>query len=100
MAIVDETEENAPDLSMAPEGPYLRDLARSDAEFVGILALANDEIGYLLPDFDFVLFEGVGAYLIEADGQHYEETNSIGINGWSRVKAQIEQLLAWVPEGD
>jgi hypothetical protein len=98
--IVDETEENAPDLSMAPEGPYLRDLARSDAEFVGILSLANDEIGYLLPDFDYVLFDGVGAYLIEAEGQHYEETNSIGINGWSRVKAQIEQLLAWVPEGD
>lgn len=104
VVIVDETEENAPDLSMAPEGPYLRDLARSDAEFVGILGLANDQIGYLLPDFDFVLLnddpDSPLAYLVEAEGQHYEETNSIGINGWGRVKAQIEQLLAWVPEGD
>jgi len=103
-AIVDETEENAPDLTMAPEGPYLRDLARPDAEFVGILGLANDEIGYLLPDFDYVLLnddpDSPLAYLVQAEGQHYEETNSIGINGWSRVKAQIEQLLAWVPEGD
>jgi len=93
---VEEDIENAPDIGMAPEGPYLRDLAREDAEYVGIVSLANDHIGYLLPDFDYVL-DPRNPYIDEAPGEHYEETNSIGVDGWQRVKSQMEQLLAWEP---
>lgn len=97
-AIVDPEVENAPDLSMAPEPPYLRDLARADAEYVGIVSLGNDQIGYLLPDFDFVL-DRRQPYIEQAEGEHYEETNSVGIDGWQRVESQLVQLLQWEPGG-
>jgi hypothetical protein len=42
-----------------------------------ILGLGNDEIGYLLPSYNFTLHSTV-PYLNEAEGDHYEETNSIG----------------------
>ncbi len=41
--------------------------------FVG---LANDELGYIVPEVDFVLHPDT-PYLAEAEG-HYEETNSVG----------------------
>lgn len=96
--IVDLSAELPPDLSLAPEGPYLRDLAREDAEYVFLFGLANDMLGYLMPDFDFVL-DRRSPYIDEAPGDHYEETNSIGVDGWRRVKTQMETLLAWTPEG-
>lgn len=97
-AIVDPEVENAPDLSMAPEGPYLRDFARDTAEYVGIVSLGNDQIGYLVPEFDYVL-DARNPYIDEAAGEHYEETNSVGIDGWPRIRDQMEQLLLWTPEG-
>ncbi len=97
--IVDPENENPPDLSMAPSGPYLRDLARSDAEHVWLLGLTNDFLGYLIPEFDYVLDETT-PYLAEAPGDHYEETNSVGIDGWPRIRSQLEALLAWRPAGD
>jgi len=64
-----------PDVSSAPPGPYLKE--QMAAEHNWILGLGNDEIGYLLPAYDFTLHPTV-PYLDEADGDHYEETNSIG----------------------
>ena len=97
-AIVDPEVENAPDLAMAPDPPYLRDFARETAEYVGIVSLGNDQIGYLLPEFDFLL-DARNPYIDEAAGEHYEETNSVGIDGWPRIRDQMEQLLLWTPEG-
>src|SRR5690606_34852886 len=94
--IVDEERENPPDLSLAPSGPYLRDLARRDAEQVWLLGLTNDFLGYVIPSFDFQLAQSA-PYLFEAPGAHYEETNSIGERGWPRVQDKLEQLLAWTP---
>ena len=42
-----------------------------------VVGLANDEIGYILPPSDFLL-HGELPYLQEAEGDHYEETNSVG----------------------
>ncbi|HJL20361.1 MAG TPA: neutral/alkaline non-lysosomal ceramidase N-terminal domain-containing protein [Sandaracinaceae bacterium LLY-WYZ-13_1] len=90
---------NPPDLSMAPEGPYLRDLARADAEQVWVLGLTNDYLGYFVPEYNYVLSEET-PYLSEAPGDHYEETNSVGIDGWPTVRRELEALIAWTPDGD
>ena len=42
-----------------------------------VVGLANDEIGYIVPQDDFVLHEEL-PYFQEAKGDHYEETNSVG----------------------
>jgi hypothetical protein len=94
--IVDPTEQNPPDLTRAPPGPYLRDLARGDAEMVMLFGLANDQIGYFVPEFDYVLHPS-NPYLDEAEGEHYEETNSIGVNGWPRIRGELQMLLGWEP---
>ncbi|HJL20328.1 MAG TPA: hypothetical protein RMH99_31970 [Sandaracinaceae bacterium LLY-WYZ-13_1] len=95
--VVNEDATNPPDLSMAPDGPYLRDLAREDADQVWVLGLTNDFLGYFIPPFDYELDEGL-PYIGEAPGDHYEETNSIGEDGWPRVRRKLEELLAWRPE--
>lgn len=96
LPVVDTTRENPPDLSMAPGPPYLRDLAREDADQVWLLGLTNDFLGYFIPEFDYELGPGV-PYLTEAPGSHYEETNSIGQRGWPRLHDKLRQLLEWRP---
>jgi len=63
-----------PDLSLAPAGPYLRD--RLGGEHRWLLGLANDELGYFIPKYNFVLADR-GAWFFQADGDHYEETYSL-----------------------
>jgi hypothetical protein len=94
--VVDETRTNPPDLSLAPGPPYLRDLARADADYVWLLGLTNDEIGYLIPSFDYELHPDM-PYLEEAEGDHYEETNSLGPSTWPFLEAHVHALLAWTP---
>ena len=98
-ALIDEAQENPPDLSMAPSGPFLRDVLlerRPDARQVWCLGLTNDFLGYFIPDFDYELAE-VLPYIGEAPGQHYEETNSVGPLGWPRIRGKIEELVRWTP---
>jgi hypothetical protein len=66
---------NPPDLSKAPKGPYLRDLV--DAPAPMLVGLANDELGYLVPTYDFKI-SPTKSMLPRLPGHHYEETNSIG----------------------
>ncbi len=87
---------NPPDLTRAPAAPYLRDLARPDAESVWLCGLTGDEIGYFVPEFDYQL-DARMPYIDEAPGDHYEETNSIGVHGWPRVRENLEELLRWHP---
>lgn len=94
LPVVDTTRTNPPDLSMAPDGPYLRDLARGDAEQVWLLGLTNDFLGYFIPEFDYQLDPGL-PYIGEAPGDHYEETNSIGASGWPRLHDKLVELLAY-----
>lgn len=94
--IVNTSAINPPDLSLAPPAPYLRDLARADADQVWLLGLTNDFLGYFIPEFDYVLDPGL-PYIGEAPGDHYEETNSIGEHAWPRVRGKLAELLAWTP---
>lgn len=83
-----------PDLSLAPAAPYLRE--RLASEHAWILGLANDELGYIIPAYDFVLDPEV-PYLTEAEGDHYEETNSLGPETEPLLSDAAAQLLEWSP---
>lgn len=65
---------NPPDLAKAPKGPYLRDLVKARAPF--LVGLANDELGYLIPEYDFKVRPS--KLMLPRYPGHYEETNSIG----------------------
>jgi hypothetical protein len=85
--------EHPPDLAAAPTGPYLRD--RMGGELKWVVSLGNDEIGYLMPAYDYKLAE-VGAYVNEAEGDHYEETNSISAETWPALEALSDELIGWL----
>ncbi|MFI5360492.1 MAG: hypothetical protein ACHQ49_00870 [Elusimicrobiota bacterium] len=81
---------NPPDLSRAPKGPYLRDLMKATAPMV--VGLANDELGYLVPNYDFKVTP-TRSMLPRLPGHHYEETNSIGPSVTKIVVDAAERLL-------
>ena len=87
---------NPPDMTAAPGPPYLRDLARDDADHVFLLGLGGDMLGYLIPSFNYELHP-TNPYLDEAEGHHYEETNSVGVDGWPTVEREMTALLGWEP---
>jgi hypothetical protein len=64
------------------------DLRRAGAQVAGIIGLANDELGYILPQEDYVFpaspFE---------PGDHYEETMSIGPQIGPRLLSALRALL-------
>jgi hypothetical protein len=84
---------NPPDLAAAPVGPYLRD--RMGGELKWVVSLGNDEIGYLIPTYDYKLAD-VGPYINQAEGDHYEETNSISVETWPALEALGDQLVGWL----
>jgi len=83
--------ENPPDMSAAPgsETPLKRAMP---GDHIFLLGLGNDELGYLVPPYDFVLAGSASAYFNEAPGDHYEETNSIGPETLPMVRAHLEEL--------
>jgi hypothetical protein len=96
--VVDTTRENPPDLTLAPDDGYLKEraiAARPDAEYVFLFGCAEDFLGYFVPPFDYEL--GPSPYTSEAPGDHYEETNSIGPEGWPRLESKMRELIEWVP---
>jgi len=90
--IFDPDQANPPDFSKAPEGPFLKE--RMAGEMNWIIGLGNDELGYIIPEYNFILNERV-PYLTEADGDHYEETNSLGPRTAGLVDAWADRLLYW-----
>lgn len=82
---------NPPKLDQAPAGPYLRDELGGELNWV--LSLGNDELGYIIPPYNFET--GEPAYLNEAEGDHYEETNSLGPNTWPILEASSRDLLEY-----
>ncbi|MCB9763149.1 MAG: neutral/alkaline non-lysosomal ceramidase N-terminal domain-containing protein [Alphaproteobacteria bacterium] len=91
--LVDPNNPNPPDLDAAPEGPYLRE--RMDSPHAWIIGLANDELGYIIPAYDFIT-DPDNPYLVEAEGDHYEETNSLGPQTEPVITAQAITLLEWL----
>ncbi len=92
--IVDLDQENAADLSLAPEGPYLKE--QLGGEHSWIIGLGNDELGYIIPEYNFILDDRV-PYLMEAEGDHYEETNSLGPRTAGLVLEWADRLITWTP---
>ncbi len=92
--IVQEDNPNPPDLAAAPAGPYLLD--RLEGDHTLLFGLANDEIGYIVPDYNYKLDEG-SPYWDEPDGDHYEETNSVGPQARGLLEDALVNLLEWTP---
>ncbi|HCP47284.1 MAG TPA: hypothetical protein DIU15_14680 [Deltaproteobacteria bacterium] len=84
----------APQISEAPEGPYLEDLMSGSVRM--ILGLANDEIGYFIPDYNYRLDEA-NPFIEEAPGEHYEETNSTGPSATNLIVGTASELLEFSP---
>jgi hypothetical protein len=92
--IIDSENPNPPDLSAAPSAPYLYD--RMAGEYNWIIGLGNDEVGYIIPPYNFQLHEST-PYLQDADGDHYEETNSLGPETAPLIEDAVTRLLEWSP---
>lgn len=57
-----------------------------------IVGLANDEIGYIVPPSDYAVDREL-PYFREAEGDHYEETNSVGSRCALELAAAFYQAL-------
>ncbi len=91
--IIDADNPNPPDLSKAPDGPYLKDLLEGEHRW--IVGMGNDELGYFVPPYNFEL-DASTPWFDEAEGDHYEETNSLGPNTVPLLQEEAEQLVGWV----
>ncbi len=80
---------NPPDLSRAPKGPYLRDQVKARAPM--LVGLANDELGYLVPGYDFKVRPS--KLMLPRYPGHYEETNSIGPSATGLIVDAAQRLL-------
>lgn len=66
---------NPPEWDKAPQGPYMYErIAPTDQEIPFFLGLTGDFLGYMVPPYDHKVRDNGS----EADGSHYEETNSAG----------------------
>ncbi|MBI4348004.1 MAG: hypothetical protein HY553_14200 [Elusimicrobia bacterium] len=88
--VVGETNPNPPPLAKAPKPPYLRQ--RLGTRHGIVVSLANDEIGYLVPEYDFQATAS-RSMLPQPQGTHYEETNSIGPRATRILLEAYEALL-------
>jgi hypothetical protein len=96
--LLDADKPNSPDLSTAPMPPYLRDLmlANPGVRYPLVAGLAMDYCGYIVPRYNYVL-STTSPYLDEADGDHYEETYSLGPDVERHVVHPLLDLVAWRP---
>lgn len=73
----------------------LSEMSRSEHNFV--LGLCNDEIGYIIPENDFLLHEWFPYFNIPYDSfdrKHYEETNSVGPKTAGALLGAMDELIA------
>ncbi len=83
-----------PDLAKAPPPPYLEAQLGGDINIVA--GLAGDEVGYLIPPYDYVL-DAAQPFFVAAKGDHYEETNSLGPSAVPTMLEATQKLMAWEP---
>jgi len=95
LSVVDDDNPNPPDLSAAPEAPYLKDRLSGSVQW--IIGLGNDQLGYIVPAYDFELDE-YSPWFDEAEGDHYEETNSLGPETATIIDTQAAALTGWVDD--
>ncbi|HPH25936.1 MAG TPA: neutral/alkaline non-lysosomal ceramidase N-terminal domain-containing protein [Pseudomonadota bacterium] len=90
--LVDYMRPNAPNLAMAPKGPYLVDLMEGDRAHRMTFGLTFDFLGYIVPRYTWLLDERK-PYFDGAPGDHYEETNSVGPRGEAEIVGTMRQLI-------
>nr|HEX4318636.1 hypothetical protein [Kofleriaceae bacterium] len=97
--IMDATKPNAPNLAAAPAPPYMRDLvlAHDGVKYPVVAGLAEDYIGYIVPSYNYVL-DPDNPYIVEAEGDHYEEVYSLGPDVEAHAIHPILDMLAWRPQ--
>lgn len=90
---------NRVDLTQAPPAPYLRDLmlANPGVRWAFVSGLSEDFLGYIMPRINFVL-NPILPYIAEAQGDHYEETNSIGPDCEDHLVRPMVALTTWRPD--
>ena len=75
----------------------LSEMSRCEHNFV--LGLCNDELGYIIPENDFLLHEWLPYFNIPYDDfgrKHYEETNSVGPDTAATLLEAMDELIASV----
>lgn len=92
--VIDPGNPNPPDLALAPAGPYWRDEMSGGTRW--LVGLGNDELGYIIPPYNFEVHP-TSPWFAEAEGDHYEETNSLGANTAPMIETSLRDLLAWEP---
>ena len=87
---------NAPDFSRAPQAPFLRDLMLMNpgVRYPIVAGLTEDFLGYIVPSYNYVLNPTL-PYILEASGDHYEETNSIGPEVERFLQHPMLELARW-----
>jgi hypothetical protein len=90
--LIDPMNPNPPKVDQAPTGPYIKD--RMTSTYRWIIGLGNDELGYIIPEYNFELAKQ-NPWLDEAEGDHYEETNSLAPNMATIVDGYADLLIAW-----
>lgn len=72
----------------------LSEMARCEHNFV--IGLCNDELGYIIPENDFLLHEWLPYFNIpydKFDRKHYEETNSVGPQTAGTLLEAMESII-------
>lgn len=89
---------NRPDLEQSAQGPFLRDvmLQNPGVRYAFVAGLTEDFLGYIVPRYNYVLHPSA-PYVEEADGDHYEETNSIGPSCEEHLFQPMMALARWRP---
>ena len=90
--LIDPANPNPPKVAEAPQGPYIKD--RMPGVYPWLIGLGNDELGYIIPEYNFELSPDM-PYVGEADGDHYEETNSLGPAMAGIVDKYADLLIYW-----
>ncbi|MBI3548341.1 MAG: neutral/alkaline non-lysosomal ceramidase N-terminal domain-containing protein [Elusimicrobia bacterium] len=83
-----------PNLDRAPKGPYLRQKLK--AKHGLLVGLANDELGYIVPEYDFKI--AATRSMSPAPSGHYDETFSVGRAATGLLMEAFDRLLAEEPE--
>lgn len=85
---------NPPALDLALLAPYLVEELPGTQRWV--VGLGKDELGYIVPSYNFETHPET-PYLDEAEGHHYEETNSLGPDTEPILTDAAKALLSWSP---
>jgi hypothetical protein len=89
---------NLPDWDKVHPGPSMRELvlANPGVKYPVFAGQAEDYVGYIVPEYNYVLHP-TNPYIEEAEGDHYEETYSLGPEIETQGVDPILELLEWRP---